>query len=809
MFKAKTMSILHALKKQFPTTRIPDLALIVAVGSLSITWFRGDFLINRGDFDLSLDRIRGLTRSLYQWDDNISLGTPNSRITAAIPYNFFFALSEIIGIPLVIAEKILFYICFTSSGLTMYYLTSTLVKRKRIASLLSALFYMMNMYSLIFIWNFNYGISYVFMYSFFPLILALYIRGLEEQKGLRYAIQMCIIWILTNSAAYASPPFFILSWIILISYWLFYTIFHRKEKTKIGHALRFTTLLVLIWIFLSMYWIAPMSFSVHSEFAKASVHGIKLSDIDIFRLNSAPLHEALRLAGYWGLYDGYKGDPYYPWASPYASIPFILISFLMPFLAFLPLIFLLKNKYVLYFTSLALIGLFLVKGSYPPLEDINLQLFSNPVLLRIFRAPIIKFGLIVVLAYAFLIGVGANELYNYLQRFNFKHKAIISKISLFIIMFMLLGVYAWPFWTGDLIYAGGKISASSRIRVPSYYYNASDYLGRQDEIFRILPLPFPTLYSVEYSWDHGYSGTDPSHWLFPKPTVSIFTGDAGYETAAYVVKLFHEDPTFDVGKTFALLNIKYVLLHRDTNWNYIEGLPWWISTSLEAYQFILSSQKSLFLEKSFGKLDFYRNENWRPLHIYATSNALLVNGGLDEMIQSIQRDDFIPGQSVLLLSDQLETQQIAALPPNTLLFSNSTNNVSVTYEKINPTKYVVHINASEPFFLVFSESYHKDWVAYVDGQQVPNEYHFMANGYANSWYINKTGSYIITLEFWPQKLFYIGATISITSLILCILYISKNKMKTIYKKYIKKTKLKMAKNHSDSNTHKWANTQPS
>ena len=62
----------------------------------------------------------------------------------------------------------------------------------------------------------------------------------------------------------------------------------------------------------------------------------------------------------------------------------------------------------------------------------------------------------------------------------------------------------------------------------------------------------------------------------------------------------------------------------------------------------------------------------------------------------------------------------------------------------------------------------------------------MANGYTNAWYINETGTYTITLEFWPQKLFYIGSTISITTLIICVLYISKNKIKTIYKRYIEK-----------------------
>ena len=122
-------------------------------------------------------------------------------------------------------------------------------------------------------------------------------------------------------------------------------------------------------------------------------------------------------------------------------------------------------------------------------------------------------------------------------------------------------------------------------------------------------------------------------------------------------------------------------------------------------------------------------------------------------------------------------------------FQNNINhsaNTTINFERINPTNYIVRVHAPNPFFLIFSESYHKGWTAHIDGQQIPNEYHFMANGYANAWFINKTGTYTITIEFWPQKLFTIGSTISITSLILCLLYISKNKIKTTYHRHIKK-----------------------
>jgi hypothetical protein len=140
------------------------------------------------------------------------------------------------------------------------------------------------------------------------------------------------------------------------------------------------------------------------------------------------------------------------------------------------------------------------------------------------------------------------------------------------------------------------------------------------------------------------------------------------------------------------------------------------------------------------------------------------------------------GDIIFFLTEQLnenEIRNIETLELNTLYQPD------ISFQKLNPTKYIVHANASTPFSLILSESYHKDWVAYVDGQQVPDEYHFTANGYANGWYINKTGMFTITLEFWSQNLFYIGSAISIVTLILCILFVSKDKIKIMYQKYVK------------------------
>lgn len=89
----------------------------------------------------------------------------------------------------------------------------------------------------------------------------------------------------------------------------------------------------------------------------------------------------------------------------------------------------------------------------------------------------------------------------------------------------------------------------------------------------------------------------------------------------------------------------------------------------------------------------------------------------------------------------------------------------IKYDKINPTKYVLRIKADKPYVLIFSESYHPKWQAFIDGEKAEN--HFIANGFANGWYIERisdtAGEYEIILEFAPQRYFERGLIISIAA----------------------------------------------
>jgi hypothetical protein len=73
--------------------------------------------------------------------------------------------------------------------------------------------------------------------------------------------------------------------------------------------------------------------------------------------------------------------------------------------------------------------------------------------------------------------------------------------------------------------------------------------------------------------------------------------------------------------------------------------------------------------------------------------------------------------------------------------------------------YKMHVssNNNASYILNFMQSFDKSWV--ISG--VKSDNHFISNGYANGWVINKNGEYDITIYYGPQKLFLISQIISL------------------------------------------------
>ncbi|MGA3110547.1 MAG: alpha-(1-_3)-arabinofuranosyltransferase family protein [Candidatus Bathyarchaeia archaeon] len=356
---------------------------------------------------------------------------------------------------------------------------------------------------------------------------------------------------------------------------------------------------------------------------------------------------------------------------------------------------------------------------------------------------------------------------------------------LFVIIFLILmQVYMFPFWTGDVIYPGGKIELTNRITLPTYYYEAGNWINSQSEEFNLLYLP-PQAGTFRYVWNNTrYGGSDPlDEYIFNKPVI-ISSWEEPDQYGPYnfswqvIEPLISSNVTGNLFcKMLTIMNIKYIILHNDFD-------PIFTPISTEQVKNDLNGQEGISLVKSFGEVDIFENMLWNESAVYATPNAVLAQESLDNLTEL---GNFSVGKNIVFQSNQMKSGQLQFLEG--LHQQNDAPPPQITFEKINPTDYVVHVNSTQPTFIVLSEYYDTGWTAYVNGVQVSGQNHFIANVYTNAWYIDNTGSFTVTIEFSPQRLVYIGEAISSATLVLCVLYLSNNKLKALFS-HIKNKKSK-------------------
>ena len=386
--------------------------LLLGVSLISTMWFRGNFQLAAGDFLFPPGRVEEFQRTLYFWD-HLSLGSANFRILAyAMPFGIYFVLIKVVGISLVISEKILLYFLFVSMGLSMYFLTITLVKEnfRYLAGFLAALLFM-----------FNPGTTVVDAMRwpyivFLPLILGLYIKGLNEKRDLKYIFIFCLLWFVTSTASLINIRGGLYAWMTIFIYFVFFLLI-TKKKGDAKYAFIFSVTLFFCWELLTMFCLLPIFINIFKiiQSVTSAYQAIGFDWMDAYKLNSVHLSDAFRLIGFWGFDNSYKGYPYVYWSAVYKTPFFILIGSLFPILAYSALLFIRKQsdytkKHLLFFGIITVFGFFIMMGSLNPLN----LLFAKyiPFFVTLFSLPYSFGGLFVVLGFSVLAGFSIAWLFN-------------------------------------------------------------------------------------------------------------------------------------------------------------------------------------------------------------------------------------------------------------------------------------------------------------------------------------------------------------------------------------------------------------
>lgn len=627
----------HDLKEKLVSHRrnLLDIVLILAIGLLSITWFRKNLLFDVGDFGLPINRQYYLEISKTLWVKT-STGIRNQLSPVSLLFAVFSYFTELINIPLITYEMVIFYIWFTMSGISTYILLNIMGAR-RIIKISASLIYMMNPFSLIIIWAIGQGMIQK-PYAFFPLIVGLYIWGIKKQKKFKYAILTALIWLITGLfGPDANLQFTAIYWIAIAVFLLIYVIAYLiagKIKCVI-HSIYFTVVFFSAWIILNLFWIFPISIYMEHHLDVFIYYQAKVyaSNLIIFRQNSAHILDSIRLLGYWAFNPniGDLGGVYYEFAEAYSTPLFVLISFLFPILSILS--FFKKDIKLenLIFGVILIIGIFFVKGSLDPFGEFNEFLFMNISILQAFRNPYAPGMMLLALSVSVLTATGIGVVYENLEKlkaleyYRFKRFAEpLRAFPILVLLFLLVGLLVFPFWTGDISRPLQKYPfTSTRTQIPDYYYQFSKWDLAQVGDYRLMEMPLAHGYNYIYRWNYGYVGPSKLPYFTNKEVVHAQTLLPLYDLTLDA-QAGMELPDTSFSKLVGLMSVRYIVLHNDTDWEVIEYPylnPYKGANLLTVSETIRRS--GLIKKEKIGELFLYENKFVTP-RVFATSKYISI-----------------------------------------------------------------------------------------------------------------------------------------------------------------------------------------
>ncbi len=469
---------------------------------------------------------------------------------------FTVSFSNILSIPWTFIYKIFWFGFFAALSIfsSIYLLRTIFSQAKPYQMGLSALIFTANTYILMVVGGGQMGVALA--YSIAPLVLARFIKLIDnfssQSYNLKFKISNFKLPILAGLVLAAQvmfdPRIAYLSMIAIAIYAVLSTTYYALSVKTLREKI-LSTLYFLLYTFaipigiavlLHSYWIFPLLFTKNLPIPEGfvSVSGFEFFSFANFSNSISLLH------------------PNWP-ENIFGKIYFLQPEFLLsPIIAFSSLLFIKSNetmkqpnnRQILFFSFLALVGIFLSKGANPPFSEINSWLFQNFPGMNMFRDST-KFYSLIALSYSVLIPFSiwkiyeSLELHNKFSIFNFQF-SIKNKIFNFQNLFLILTtlyliLLIRPALFGQL---GGTFKQHD---VPKEYIKLKDFLYDQPDFFRTLWIPRQQRFTFA-------SNIHPAVEAQP-----LFHS----RTSAEIINLLAKENTKDY---LSKLSIKYVIVPYDS-----------------------------------------------------------------------------------------------------------------------------------------------------------------------------------------------------------------------------------------------------
>ncbi len=563
----------------YQARRLRDYSIIILVAAvLASIWFRSGLVIayaEPGLYIFKSDAWREI--SSYTWTDRISTGTSSLGIAiASLPFHSSLSFLEAIGFTPFEKQVALFLTLLIVAGSSVYYLVLGSFaghhgdRESRVSATFASLFYVLNPYSMIYIWNRN-TVGMNVAYAILPLALALYIRGLESKRP-KYAFYTSIV--LTASSIWVSIVPILLP-MLLLSFLVFRVYVSRSDRKEILSCVRYSGLLTLIWFLMNLWFLSYFAVSLNrlwwgfsSNYSQQYLSGFPI--LDVIRLN---------------FYFGSNGVIWPFYQTPLgAGLGAIMVVSVLGGILLVALRNLRRNpfeklvisegsKLIGYFASLSVLGVFLGSVALTPLRTtIGIILAAVPLSASVSNNMIGEKAIFLsTLGYSVLFGFTMSSIRRKMgnsgkaRSLSFQLGFRRALVGIFLLLVLVFNV--WPMWTGDL-FTQPYIPANAKlgfVKVPGYYDEASAWLNTDPSYFRLLALPLIEG-GITYDWrPYGYSGSTTDFVLLPKPVIMEANGPVSNDVIKTVSYFVDSGQMNNAWKLLSLLNVKYIMVHEDIN----------------------------------------------------------------------------------------------------------------------------------------------------------------------------------------------------------------------------------------------------
>lgn len=335
----------------------------------------------------------------FTWKDTIvagGLGEYTVNVLWAQPFHALFGILSLTNIPFEIVQKLLGLLCLFAGFFSI----------RKLLEFLGVGF-----------WGKIVG-TYLYLTNTFFILL---FDGGQLPLALGYGVLPLIILYFLKTSIWFTFWLVILSFLdirllyivgIILSVYLFYSLLFFRKNVKFKKIFVIFILSFAVLVGIHAYWILPVLLSKSPQLPQTYE---RVSQVDFLSFSSI-LHSLLLQQPHW--YENVFGRVSQP------EVWFVGI----PFLVFSAIFLKRKDKTVGFWAILALVGIFLSKGSQEPLPQVYSWLFTNMPGFAIFRDPV-KFYFLIALAFTILISLSVQTLSKY-----FKFLPILTVIYLIWLM---------------------------------------------------------------------------------------------------------------------------------------------------------------------------------------------------------------------------------------------------------------------------------------------------------------------------------------------------------------------------------------